>query len=623
MSIKRYPIILCAAWAACLAAVAVAGGCASRKQAARVDVLPAGTILAVDSARRADVCASFRVPPRYVGKRARLFITPVVATADSTYGGYPPVVLDAPIYAKKKERAAVLRGETDTVGAFALTRRERRDTVTVRYGATLQLPDSVAGGEVLAVLSADGCGACSGIDTVPVAGLSDLTPLLAVKDPWLEPDYVPAPKLRQGSGTARLQFVINRYDINLRLGNNRAELDTMLAALRPIVADTLASLDSVHIVGVASADGSLPFNTRLSRDRANSARRWLLDSLRLSGDEARKFTVASRPEGWLPVLAAMRLANDPDTAGVADVLNRLAGENDDVQERLIRRLPAWKRIRSLYLPSDRKVDYSYFYRMRSFNTDAELLALYDVRPDAFSEGEFLRVSALRATPQEKLDVYATLLHYYPASCTAASNAATLHLRGDSVAEARQVLDAFADTLPCLANAKAALYVRTDELARAESLLLPVAHADSLAHYNLGVVKARRYKLDEAYDILAPYADVNAALVALALGRTAEADTMLTALADTTALAEYARALVAARLHNGEAALEHLARAAACPALRERARTEYEFVPYRRTEAFEEIVNADSGEEYSGNEERVAGSGEENQSRPHGLVARSL
>ena len=99
--------------------------------------------------------------------------------------------------------------------------------------------------------------------------------------------------------------------------------------------------------------------------------------------------------------------------------------------------------------------------------------------------------------------------------------------------------------------------------------------------------------------------------------------MLTASADTTALAEYARALVAARLHDGEAALEHLARAAACPALRERARTEYEFVPYRRTEAFEEIVNAGSGEEYSGNEERVADSGEETPSRPHGLVARSL
>ena len=51
------------------------------------------------------------------------------------------------------------------------------------------------------------------------------------------------------------------------------------------------------------------------------------------------------------------------------------------------------------------------------------------------------------------------------------------LVGDSVAEARQVLDAFADTLPCLANAKAALYVRTDELARAAETLIEHMEAE--------------------------------------------------------------------------------------------------------------------------------------------------
>ena len=59
---------------------------------------------------------------------------------------------------------------------------------------------------------------------------------------------------------ANLQFVINKYDINLEMGNNRNELDDMVAKLAPVLNDTLATLTSLEIIGMASADGPLAFN---------------------------------------------------------------------------------------------------------------------------------------------------------------------------------------------------------------------------------------------------------------------------------------------------------------------------------------------------------------------------
>lgn len=88
-----------------------------------------------------------------------------------------------------------------------------------------------------------------------------------------------------------------------------------------------------------------------------------------------------RPEGWEPVLEAMRQAGDPDAADVEAILERYPADsnNDDVQEREIRRLSCWERIRTNYLQRDRKVEYRYTYTLKSFTSDEELLRMYATR----------------------------------------------------------------------------------------------------------------------------------------------------------------------------------------------------------------------------------------------------
>ena len=168
------------------------------------------------------------------------------------------------------------------------------------------------------------------------------------------------------------------------------------------------------------------------------------------------------------------------------------------------------------------VEYQYAYTVKSFTTDAQLLSLYRTRPDAFSEEELLRVSRLVKTDSEREDVYRTVLRYYPHSEEAANNLALICLEDGRLADAQVALTKLGNRInPVVANTLAVTYHRNGRTADAMALL---ENNTSLpeARYNLGVMKAESGEFEEAYTLLAPFADTNAAILALRTGRKAEA-----------------------------------------------------------------------------------------------------
>ena len=366
---------------------------------------------------------------------------------------------------------------------------------------------------------------------------------------WIEPEFVVRSKVMEGRGTANLQFVINKSDINLSLGNNERELNGMLEKLAPVMKDSLATLNEITITGMASVDGSLAFNTALAMKRAAAARWWLITQLEIPLADRKKVFADSRPEGWEPVLAAMIADNNPDSVAVQAILEQYADQNDDVQERYIRRLPCWNAIRNKYLQNDRKVEYVYTYTLKSFTSDAELLDMYGKRPDVFNEDELLRVAALAGSPEEKKEVYRTLIKYFPQSKVAANNLAVLCLREGKEDEARAVLARQSEHTPEMLNTLAASYVYAGEYEKAVELLQRVDLPE--ARYNLGLLKAQRRELREAYELLRPFGDVNSAIMALSMNRNAEAEAILSALEDASPVAEYARSMAAARQEKDE------------------------------------------------------------------------
>lgn len=590
MNMKNTTIM---AYACALALAVGAAACSPAAKDAAVSVTPRVPVLLPDSTGAVNMDLDISVPPHYFSRRSRLVVLPQLRDSSRLLCEYDPVALDAPIYSKKMHRLEKLYGYQDSLASRRHKVESTGEAIVVPYGNRVTLPEGPqTGRRIYGVVTTDGCGECSAVDTVLLAAIDDPVDLIKRKYnlEWIEPEFTIKPKIREGRGTAHMQFIINRYDIRPELGNNRAELDTMLARLRPVVADTLAELTSVHIYGLASADGPLSFNTPLSRNRANAAKQWLCDRLGLSAAQRRVFTTASRPEGWEPVVQAMTAAGNPDSVQVRAILDKYADQNDDVAEKYIRRLKCWPVIRDNYLQKDRKVEYVYTYMIKNFTTDEELLRMYDVRPDAFSEAELLRVSTLKKTPGEKADVYRTVLRYFPQSETAANNLAILLLRQGKAYEAEKILKQCDATSARLSNALAAAYVYQNKYEQAVELLSRIQAGDRQGRYNLGIVRACQHRYEEAYRLLKPYNDVATAIAALCLDRNNEADGIMNgpAKADATPLAEYVRAQAAARLGRADDVFAHLPNAAKDAWLADRMRGDYDFEPYHADERWEKV-----------------------------------
>ena len=566
----------------CTAAAGMLTGCAAQRHNARraVTTSPCDVVLTPDSANRIDMGIDFHIPARYLSRRARLIITPQLVSGDTVRDEYPPLVVDASVYSKKTLRKEVLEDYQDPYKA----QRQplgKADSLTLTYRHTATLPDGIDAARLRAVISEDGCGECTGLDTLALGSVA--TPVTLMEDvkesfqvTWIEPEFVIRPKMRQGRGVARLQFVINRHDIRPELGDNRTELEHMVADLRPILADSLATLNSFDIYGMASADGSYPFNDALAQRRAREAKRWLADHFGLSDAQQRLITTGSRPEGWGPVYEAMRRDGHPDTLAVKRILDTYTRGNDDVQEQHIRRLACWPDIRDKYLQKDRMVEYVYTYTLRSFTDDDELLRMYETRPDAFNEDELVRVASLAKGDTARMtQVYETIQHYFPQNQVAANNLAVLYMRRGDIDKARQALALPGEYSPETLNTLAASYVWKGDYERAVELLQQVDTPE--ARYNLGLLKAAQRKLQEAYELLRPYRDLNSAITALSVNRNQEADEVMCTLRDDRPVAHYVRALIAARLGRPDELEEHLRAACIDPKLKRRAQDEPDFI----------------------------------------------
>lgn len=553
-------------------------GCASQKMGDKVRVTPSDQVLMPDSTHAVQLDMTVEVPRKNLGKRSRLIIVPQLLVGDSLVAECTPMVLDAPIYGKKMHRRVLLEDYVDSLASYARP-VQKKESVTIAYSERVAIPDSLASARIVGVVTTDGCGACTAIDTLDMAQISNPITLVdtheELKLNWIEPQFVVRPKILQARGEASLQFAISNHNINLDMANNRSEMQQMLDKLQAILADSLAMVNSVNIQGLASVDGSHAFNERLAKQRAESAKNWMLGKVDLSKVRREQFTVGSRPEGWEPVIQAMTADGRADSARVREIVEKYKGQSDDVAERYIRRLSCWGDIKKYYLQSNRKVEYVYTYSLKSFTTDAELLDMYGKRPDAFNEDELLRVSTLKQMPTEKQEVYRTLMHYFPQSQVAANNLAVLLLNEGRLDEAEAVLESLDDYTPEVLNTRAALYVYRYDYEHAIELLR--SHMDMPeARYNLGLIHAQLRNLGEAYNLMHDYSDTNSAIIALSVNRNEEADDMMNRCEDASPLAEYVRALIAARLNRTDDAVKHLQRACADASLKERARTEVDF-----------------------------------------------
>lgn len=358
--------------------------------------------------------------------------------------------------------------------------------------------------------------------------------------------YLPRPvmQLRDTQGEVNLTFVINQADLDDRNPQNQRELNRLNDELAAIEQNPDASLHSFHITGVASPDGSYAANLRLAKMRTDKALERILARLTPESRSSLKVQSDAEVASWDTVVALLR---KDSLYTRADEIEGLMHQYKSYRlNQALKGKPYYQELATRYLPSLRKVRYTYEYSIFRTLTDAEIHQLYQQRPQELTRFEYYRMIATAATPAEKerLCKEAMALHHH---FSYAANELAYCMIEQGTPDSRILQPFVSATAPAelLSNQIIAL-LDEGKYASADSLLSFLPETEHFTQLR-AITGALAGYHTETFDAVAATSPLNKVVMLLAMKRNEEAWQQLQTLPVQTAREYYVKAIAANRL----------------------------------------------------------------------------
>lgn len=258
---------------------------------------------------------------------------------------------------------------------------------------------------------------------------SDDTPRLAFRIPEVE-----EVKTRQESGRAFLAFQLGKSEILDNFRSNATELAKIMQAIDLVRNDSNVTVSHIAIHGYASPDGSLALNEKLSAERTQALKSWVMSKYQF--DEA-LFTTAHTAEDWEGLVNFLR--NNNTLEGREEILNIIAtvGDLDKREARIREEFPSQYRFMlDNWYPFLRHSDYTVGYIVRPFTVEEAKREL-KLHPQNLSIDEMFRIAqTYKEGSKEYNEVFLIAVKQNPDHPVANLNAACIALRaGDKTAAA--------------------------------------------------------------------------------------------------------------------------------------------------------------------------------------------
>ena len=358
--------------------------------------------------------------------------------------------------------------------------------------------------------------------------------------------YLPRPvmQLRDTQGEVNLTFVINQADLDDRNPQNQRELNRLNDELAAIEQNPDASLHSFHITGVASPDGSYAANLRLAKMRTDKALERILARLTPESRSSLKVQSDAEVASWDTVVALLR---KDSLYTRADEIEELMHQYKSYRlNQALKGKPYYQELATRYLPSLRKVRYTYEYSIFRTLTDAEIHQLYQQRPQELTRFEYYRMIATAATPAEKerLCREAMALHHH---FSYAANELAYCMIEQGTPDSRILRPFVSATAPAelLSNQIIAL-LDEGKYTSADSLLSFLPETEHFTQLR-AITGALAGYHTETFDAVAATSPLNKVVMLLAMKRNEEAWQQLQTLPVQTAREYYVKAIAANRL----------------------------------------------------------------------------
>lgn len=171
--------------------------------------------------------------------------------------------------------------------------------------------------------------------------LAATNPIMIPMDQY-EP-YNPDVPLRKMKNALYVHFQVNKSNIDTSYRDNKATLDRILDLLAQVKADTLSEVKKVRLIGLASAEGPVEFNKKLSEKRAVALKDYLINNGAELDEDAIELIAGG--EAWADLLDVIA---ESDLEGRDELLKQLRNAEDpNNREVLLRRHNSGKSYRYL------------------------------------------------------------------------------------------------------------------------------------------------------------------------------------------------------------------------------------------------------------------------------------
>ena len=397
-------------------------------------------------------------------------------------------------------------------------------------------------------------------------------------------------------------FAVNRYNLNWNLPlnkenktkNNFANLDDFLRKGWKI--------KDITIDAYASPEGEESFNEGLSENRGNTVFNLFENRVKkISKEKDSKvcekyikndvsLKINALGEDWNGFLKSVASSNLKEKRTIINVIN---SSNQLKKEQEIRNMiNIYPEIEDKIHPPLRRakvIDTCYEPKL----TDEEISILSTTYPDSLKINELLYSATLTDKLQTKLRIYKSAISVYPKCWRAYNNAGAIDIQLGNLDEAAGYLNK-AKTLKSnngmIENNLGVIACNNGEYALAERHFNLAKKLGEYENHNLGILSITKGDYDKALSLFSKEkCDYNLALAQLLAGEPEKAEKTLKC-APKCGETYYLMAIAGARTQNTEIMYKYLAKAIkAQPELKERAKTDREFLEFENVNEFKKII----------------------------------
>ena len=290
-----------------------------------------------------------------------------------------------------------------------------------------------------------------------------VSPQLAYIQPEVEPI-----KRRNEIGNAYLEFPRGDNVILPHFGNNPVELARIDKMIRTIATNKDITVQRVYMVGYASPESSVKFNTELSRARSEAMMRYFMNNSTIPANLFEARTGGEDWNGFRALLEDFPLANK---AEILNIMNTVA--NLDEREKAISKVAGGRPYKIIYdeiYPKLRRTVCEINYTVKGFSLE-EAKENMAIAPKLLSLNEmYIVANTYEPGSSAFLNVFEVARREFPKDPVANLNGAAAALAKNNVRDAERFLKLSDPSTPEYANNQGVYYLLTGNYREAERYL---------------------------------------------------------------------------------------------------------------------------------------------------------